>query len=273
VDYLEGIVAGHNWIIHPSAVMLRSRALEQVGGFDTPHSKHSIDFNLFLRLAAKYGPVFVPKELCKVRIHPGQESQIRFHAQGGTGPVANAAERTDAIAYLLDSPRAKDGKYRRWLAERLLQISMSRSALTAELLPDLNLGWTERSAIAAHEIAALIPSGERFILVDEAAFSSEDFAGQQPVPFVEHDGQYWGPPADDAMAIDELEKWRRSGVHVLVIAWPAFWWLDYYAGLRDYLYSNFRCVRNNSCLIVFDMERRGGGWRDAPSAPSTGYNA
>jgi hypothetical protein len=42
------------------------------------------------------------------------------------------------------------------------------------------------------------------------------------VPLVEREGQYWGSPADDAAAIEELERLRRAGAGFAAFAWPAF---------------------------------------------------
>ena len=44
-----------------------------------------------------------------------------------------------------------------------------------------------------------------------------------------------------------------EGVACIAIGWLAFWWLDHYVGLRRYLHARFRCVRNNDCLIAFDL--------------------
>lgn len=255
LDYLHQIVAGRKWIIRFSTVMMRAKALQAAGPFDTPHAKRSIDLNLYLRLAARYDMVSIRQALVQVRFHVEQDSQSDYNVSGGTGPIATMAERTDAVAYLLQSVRADDSGYRRWLAERLLHVSMCRSELTAELLPGFNLGWSERAEILTREIAALIPHGKRFILVDEAAFEPWLFAGWQADPFVGHNGQYWGPPADDDVAICELKKLRQSGAQYFVIAWPAFWWLDYYADFRDYLFSTYYCVRRNSRFIAFDLAK------------------
>ena len=46
---------------------------------------------------------------------------------------------------------------------------------------------------------------------------------------------------------------RQDGCTFIGFAWPAFWWLDYYTGLRTYLYTNFRCALHNSRLIAFDL--------------------
>jgi hypothetical protein len=64
---------------------------------------------------------------------------------------------------------------------------------------------------------------------------------------------YWGPPPDDETAIQEVERLRRKGAAFMIFGWPAFWWIDHYGGLRDYLYSTARCVVNNSRLLAFEM--------------------
>jgi hypothetical protein len=113
-----------------------------------------------------------------------------------------------------------------------------------------------RLDLVAEDIAALVPSEEAFILVDQAEFGSKVSAGRQAIPFLERDGLYWGSPPDDRTAISELERLRRSGASFIVFGWPAFWWLDHYAGLRRYLHSNFPCVLENDRLVVFDLRCR-----------------
>jgi hypothetical protein len=46
---------------------------------------------------------------------------------------------------------------------------------------------------------------------------------------------------------------RAAGPEYLVIAWPAFWWLEHYKGFTQYLYTNFACVTNNDRLMVFRL--------------------
>jgi hypothetical protein len=103
------------------------------------------------------------------------------------------------------------------------------------------------------DIAALVPAGESFILVDQDRLGNEVAAGRHSVPFLEQDGQYGGSPPDDATAIRELERLRQSGASFMVFAWPAFWWLEYYSGLREYLRSKFCCVMENERLVAFDL--------------------
>lgn len=51
---------------------------------------------------------------------------------------------------------------------------------------------------------------------------------------------------------------RGRGCSFIVFSWLSFWWLDHYSGFRAYLRAHFRCVRENDCLIAFDLRARSG---------------
>ncbi|MBA3342926.1 MAG: glycosyltransferase family 2 protein [Gemmatimonadaceae bacterium] len=109
---------------------------------------------------------------------------------------------------------------------------------------------------ALGEIERLVPAGQPFILADEERWAADDTVDGRPrIPFLERDGVYWGKPLDDETAISELERLRAErGATFLVIAWPAFWWLEYYDAFAAHLRSAFPCVLANERLIVFDLE-------------------
>jgi hypothetical protein len=115
--------------------------------------------------------------------------------------------------------------------------------------------WSHRIHRATQEIASVVPSAATFVLADEDQWGADEFvAGRRRLPFLERDGQYWGPPPDDQTAIQELERLRRAGTGFMVFAWPAFWWLEHYSGLHQYLRSGFHCVLENDRLVVFYLK-------------------
>ena len=122
--------------------------------------------------------------------------------------------------------------------------------------------WWDQVHLAMQEIVTLIPPGDTFILVDQAEFGDVVTAGRRTVPFLERDGQYHGPPPDDATAIRELERLRRSGASFIAFGWPAFWWLNYYSELYRHLRSKFRCVLQNGRVSVFDLRQAAGRTED-----------
>ena len=183
----------------------------------------------------------------------GRRPVILLTITGTAGSLAMLGERADAAAFLLKSSAAEDEDFRQWLAERLLHLSMRRSEMTSQLVSDLNLSPTDKQQIAAEEIAGLVPEGNSFIMLDENDFGPDMVPDRKSLPFLEQGGQYWGPPADDEIAIRELERMRQDGAGFVIILWPAFWWFDFYHGLRDHLYAGFRCVLSNSRLIAFDL--------------------
>jgi predicted O-methyltransferase YrrM len=112
--------------------------------------------------------------------------------------------------------------------------------------------WAHSLALAARDIADLVPPGEAFILVDEAQWTI-DVGPRRALPFLERDGEYWGPPPDDATAIAEVERLRRAGARFIVFARPAFWWLEHYRAFSVSLRSSFACVLESERLVVFDL--------------------
>ncbi len=115
----------------------------------------------------------------------------------------------------------------------------------------------EQIEIAWRELAEIIRPEDIFILVDEARFGKASTRAGKPLPFMEHDGEYWGPPADDAEAIAEVERLRGRGATYIVFAWMAFWWLDYYADFHKHLRSRFQFLFRNERIAVFSLPDEG----------------
>ena len=112
---------------------------------------------------------------------------------------------------------------------------------------------SHRKHLAIREIRYLVSQEERIILVDQNQWRADRELASHSIPFVERDGQYWGPPLDDAEAIREFERLRQLAARFIVFGWPAFWWLDHYRQFAEYLRERFQCVLENDRLVVFDL--------------------
>jgi hypothetical protein len=113
--------------------------------------------------------------------------------------------------------------------------------------------WLRQAYQFAQDVGELLSRGERIVLVDEQAFRSMLRADADVLPLLEHDGQYWGRPADDAAAIRDVVRLRRGGATLLMIAWPCFWWLDHYTVFARWLRANYHCAIENERMIAFDL--------------------
>jgi glycosyltransferase involved in cell wall biosynthesis len=113
--------------------------------------------------------------------------------------------------------------------------------------------WWHRVKTAMEELSQVIPSGQSFILVDDDTIGVGRLGDRPRRHFLEREGLYWGPPADDDAAIRELRRERQAGAGFVVFAWPAFWWLDHYRSFREYLSATFPCRLANERLVIFDL--------------------
>jgi glycosyltransferase involved in cell wall biosynthesis len=114
--------------------------------------------------------------------------------------------------------------------------------------------WPHQLFQVTQELPAVVPEGETLILVDGDDWGVRISEKLRQLPFLEKNGDYWGPPADDATAMSELTRMQKEyGAGFIAFGWPAFWWLDHYREFARHLRENFRCVLHNERLRVFDL--------------------
>ncbi len=113
------------------------------------------------------------------------------------------------------------------------------------------IDWLHLLRGLRHDLAAAVPAGAKLIFVDDEQM--RDSICPEALPFLEKDGQYMGPPGDDATALRELDRLRRGGAAFIAFAQPAFWWLKVYDAFQRRLRARFRCVFEGERLIVFDL--------------------
>jgi len=115
-------------------------------------------------------------------------------------------------------------------------------------------GWWERIDDSLSELASLDAVGA-IALADDAVWGVDDVVrGMRILPFPEQDGLWGGPPGDGAAAIAAVDAARRDGARHLVFAWPAFWWLDHYDGLRSHLEERHTRVLANDRIVAYELE-------------------
>lgn len=113
--------------------------------------------------------------------------------------------------------------------------------------------WLDQYYRTTQDLASVIPPGETLVLADDGVLGGDLAIGRRAIPFIERDGQYWGPPPDGETAVLELERLRAAGANFMVFGWPALWWLNHYGELHDHLNSTARRIFENGRLMIYDL--------------------
>ena len=72
--------------------------------------------------------------------------------------------------------------------------------------------------------------------------------------FPDVDGCFGGPPPDGSAPVAELNRLADEGAEYLIIASPAFWWLDHYHQLSDHLETSARRLAATDRFIVYQLD-------------------
>jgi glycosyltransferase involved in cell wall biosynthesis len=108
------------------------------------------------------------------------------------------------------------------------------------------------------ELARLLPPDARFAMADAGRFGRQYALVGRAVPLADGGGAL---PATAEEALAALERRRAEGVGFLVVAWPAFPWLDGLPSFAGRLRASFPCLLDDARLRVFDLRARGGAGR------------
>ena len=116
-----------------------------------------------------------------------------------------------------------------------------------------NSRWHQMK-LALDRIEQAVHPGIPIILLDLDHWKAGKRLGAFPrFHFTEKDGEFWGLPADDRAAIDELERLRGKGAGFFVIPWPYGWTLDHYRGLDGHLRLKYRVAYEDASIAIFDL--------------------
>jgi SAM-dependent methyltransferase len=142
------------------------------------------------------------------------------------------------------------------IEQKVAQAAQDAQIAQAQAPADLSSPelWLQSLQLAQEEILKVIPPGSSFILVNDDQWSGDlFFPDRRAFPFLEKDGRYWGPPADDATALAEFQRLQQAGAGFIVFAWPSFWWLKHYSVLCQHLRQTFPCLCDNERLVIFRL--------------------
>ena len=119
---------------------------------------------------------------------------------------------------------------------------------------NFNYLWPHRLLAAKNDIAQMIPEGENYILVNENEWGEgEPVHHRHAIFFMEKNGNYDGPPADEAQAISEFKRLIAAGAGYIVFWWSSFWWFDHYETFFQYLQQNYRSILKNDRVVIFEL--------------------
>jgi hypothetical protein len=115
--------------------------------------------------------------------------------------------------------------------------------------------WRRAVEEAVARLAAATEPEELVLTFGLADCGLSGVPGRRHVALDAPDRPLWGPPTDEAAAIEAVETHRAAGAAHLALLWPAFWLLDCYDGFAAHLQSRYRCVHDDDRLVLFDLRR------------------
>ena len=221
----------------------------------------------------KYGDSLLPAyHLDNVKINTSPADLILIDAPpeilgGREGILYQAMEfaRRGTIVLLDDANRVSERKaVQRW--ERTfgdLITTIQIDALTRPLAA-IVIGtpvtadalWNHNVRTAISEIVREVPPRAQLLLADENAWGTgEEIDGRRTYHFSEADSSYaGGPPADSAAAIARIDDHRARGIQFLVLGAPAFWWLEHYKALHEYISTNATQIFESPRVVIFRFD-------------------
>ncbi len=110
----------------------------------------------------------------------------------------------------------------------------------------------ERLYQTAHDLMRVLPPHKRFVIVDLDRYRTLLTVGGQAIPFMERNGDYWGPPGDDEAAVAELQRLQTGGAGAIVFLWPGFWILQQYPRFAQTVQLG-KCLLDNENAKVFEL--------------------
>jgi hypothetical protein len=127
---------------------------------------------------------------------------------------------------------------------------------STQLLPDEYQGLIESVRETAN---AMIPRNATVLVISRGDEELLRIGPRRALHFPQDEfGRYLGyHPEDSDAAIAVLEDMRARGGEYLLVPSTAFWWLDFYEGLRKHIEDNYSSVGSNDDCMIFELAPAG----------------
>ena len=112
--------------------------------------------------------------------------------------------------------------------------------------------WAKRLERVRLTLESALPPESVLVLADEDQLGAT-LRFRRVYPFTEREGQYWGPPASDEVALCELSRLRARGANYFAIAFPSFWILEQFPRFADHLRQRFTCELDQEDILIFQL--------------------
>jgi hypothetical protein len=133
-----------------------------------------------------------------------------------------------------------------------LRATLERNGISVDVDAWKKHSWFHRLDRAVADIIKTVPEQTSFVLIDGGAWNARGaFGRRQVLPFLEHEGEDWGPPLNSDIAIETFQSLQREGLDYFVIGWPDFWWFDEYASFFIHLAQTATCVLKNENVAIY----------------------
>ena len=115
--------------------------------------------------------------------------------------------------------------------------------------------WVEWRRQVIELLSATVSPDANLVVSDNRELGvEEELAPRNVTPFTEHHGEFWGPPANDQTAVEELRKYIGRPNTDFAVAWPAFWQFDQFPNWSDMLRKHFRLLVDHKVVKIYSHE-------------------
>jgi hypothetical protein len=104
-------------------------------------------------------------------------------------------------------------------------------------------------------VRTTVPRGRTVLVVSRGDEQFVRLEGRRGWHFPRHEDGRWAGfhPADAQEAVEHLESLRSQGAQYLVFPETAFWWLDYYGGLKEHLETRYKLLASSETCHIYDI--------------------